>query len=406
MRVIFKTPSEPLPVVEFVVLLALMISIVALSTDMMLPALGAIGSDLRVAVANDTQLVISALFLGFAAGQTLAGPISDSVGRKPVIYAGYLLFIAGCLLAIFSTSFTVMLAGRVMQGLGASAPRIVAVALVRDCYEGRVMARIMSIIMAIFIIVPVIAPSIGQGVSLAAGWRAIFVLLLSLGLVSFAWFAARQPETLPAAARRAFSLANLVSGIAEICRLRAALGYTLGFGLIKGAFLAYLISAQQIFQTSFDAGLLFPLYFAVSALAIGAAAALNSTLVLSFGMRFLSWRAIIGVTAISAGFIPVVLISQGIPPLWLFMTWQLASFFCVGIVFGNFNALAMEPLGHMAGLGAAFVGSVSTFVSLPLGWAIGRSFDGGVLPLLVGFALLGLTSLIVMVWTERHRPDA
>lgn len=397
-----KAPTEPLPLAEFVVLLALMISIVALSTDMMLPALGAIGSDLRVANPNDTQLVVSALFLGFAAGQVVAGPLSDSVGRKPVIYAGYLLFIAGCLLSIFSESFTVMLVGRVMQGLGASCPRIVTMALVRDCYDGRLMARILSLVMAIFIIVPAVAPAIGQGVSIAAGWRAIFVLLLTMALVSLVWLAVRQPETLPTDARRAFSFSSFFSGIAEVCRQRASVGYTLGLGFIKGAFLAYLSSAQQIFQVSFEAGLLFPLYFAIAALAIGAAAALNSKLVMRFGMRFLNWRALVAITAISACFVPLVFVMEGVPPLWLFLLWQLASFFCVGIMFGNFNALAMEPLGRMAGLGAAFVGSVSTFVSLPLAWAIGGSFDGGVLPLVIGFAVLGLVSLVTTIWTERQ----
>jgi DHA1 family bicyclomycin/chloramphenicol resistance-like MFS transporter len=194
--------------------------------------------------------------------------------------------------------------------------------------------------------------------------------------------------------------------MAEVCRQRASVGYTLGFGLIKGAFLAYLSSAQQIFQISFDTGPLFPLYFAIAALAIGTAAALNSRLVIRFGMRFLNWRALIGITVLSAGFLPLVLMTGGVPPLWLFVVWQLASFFCIGIMFGNFSALAMEPLGHIAGLGAAFVGAVSTFVSLPLGWAIGHSFDGGVLPLVAGFAVLGLISIVVMIWTERQLSNA
>ncbi|NND49157.1 MAG: multidrug effflux MFS transporter [Rhizobiales bacterium] len=379
----------------------MMISIVALSTDMMLPALGTIGADLRVANPNDTQLVISALFLGFATGQIIAGPVSDSIGRKPVIYAGYVLFMSGCLLAIFATDFTMMLAGRVLQGLGASCPRIITIALVRDCYQGRVMARIMSIIMAIFIIVPVIAPSIGQAVVFAAGWRAIFVLFLTLAVISSLWFAARQPETLPSEARRRFSLSNIFSGIAEICSYRTALGYTLGFGFIKGAFLGYLSSAQQVFQISFETGLLFPIYFGIASFAIGAAALLNSKMVMRFGMRFLTWRALIGVAALSAAFIPLASVAGGVPPLWQFMAWQLATFFCMGIIFGNLNALAMEPLGHMAGLGAAFVGSVSTFLSLPIAWAIGYSFDGGVLPLVTGFTVAGLISLSVMAWTER-----
>ena len=384
---------------EFVILLALMISIVALSTDMILPALGIIGDDLQVANRNDTQLVLSSLFLGFAVGQVLAGPLSDSFGRKPVIYAGYVVFMAGCLLSILATEFNLMLIGRVLQGLGASCPRIITVALVRDCYEGRIMARIMSIIMAIFIIVPVIAPAIGQGVVLAFGWRAIFALLLSLALISFTWFALRQPETLPGKARRAFSLSNILSGIAEVCRHRVSVGYTLGFGVIKGAFMGYLSSAQQIFQVSFETGIMFPLYFGIASLAIGAAALFNSRLVIRLGMRFLTWRALLGVSIVSLAFLPVVINAGGVPPLWLFMAWQLVSFFCLGMMFGNFNALAMEPLGHMAGLGAAFVGSLSTFISLPLGWAIGYAFDGGVLTLIAVFAGLGLVSIAIIFWT-------
>ncbi len=396
-----KSPIKPLPIAEFVILLAMMVSIVAMSTDVMLPALGEIGRDLGVSDANDTQLIISALFLGFAAGQVVAGPVSDSVGRKPVIYAGYVIFVVGCLLSIFATSFAVMLAGRVLQGVGAACPRIVTLALVRDGYEGRAMARIMSIVMAVFIIVPAIAPAIGQGVIILSGWRATFVLLLALAVVSFAWFAVRQPETLPAGARRAFSLSGIMAGLKQACGYRAAVGYTVGAGFIFGAFLGYLSSAQQIFQVSFDTGEFFPLYFGVAALAIGSASIVNSKLVMRYGMRLLTRRALIGSTAISFCFLPPVFMMDGVPPLWLFMVWLLANFFCVGILFGNFNALAMEPLGHMAGLGAALVGSLSTVISLPLGWAVGHSFDGGVLPLVAGFALLGLASLLVMVWTER-----
>ncbi len=401
-----KTPQKPLPIAEFVILLAMMVSIVAMATDVMLPALDIMGRDLGVSDANDTQLIISALFLGFAAGQVVAGPVSDSIGRKPVIYGGYLVFIVGCLMSIFATSFAVMLAGRVLQGLGAACPRIVTLALVRDGYEGRAMARIMSIVMAVFIIVPAIAPAIGQGVIMVSGWRATFVLLLALAVVSFAWFAVRQPETLPAGSRRVFSLSGIMAGLSEACGFRAAVGYTVAAGFIFGAFLGYLSSAQQIFQVAFDTGEYFPLYFGVAALAIGSASICNSQLVMRLGMRLLTRRALIGSVAVSLCFLVPVVLMDGVPPLWLFMGWLLANFFCVGIMFGNFNALAMEPLGHMAGLGAALVGSLSTFISLPLGWAVGNSFDGGVLPLVAGFALLGLASLVVMAWAERAQPPS
>lgn len=391
-----------LPFAEFVILLAMMISIVALSTDIMLPALGLIGEDLGVADPNDVQIVISSLFLGFAIGQIAAGPLSDSIGRKPVIYAGYVLFILGCLLSIMATDLTVMVLGRVLQGVGAACPRIVTVALVRDIYEGRAMARVMSIVMAIFIIVPAIAPAIGQGVMIFGGWRATFWMLLVLAAAALIWFAARQPETLPASGRRTFSLSNIGSGIREVLRLRAVIGYALGAGCIFGAFLGYLSSAQQIFQISFGVGSLFPLYFGLAALAIGAASLSNATLVMRLGMRHLTWRALIGSTLISAGFLLPVLLMDGLPPFWAFLLWQITNFFCVGIMFGNFNALAMEPLGHMAGLGAAVVGSLSTLISLPLGWAVGYAFDGGVTPLVAGFAVLGASSLLAMFWAERN----
>ncbi len=394
-------PTKPLGISEFVTLLAMMVSILALSIDAMLPALGQIGVDLGVSDVNDTQLIISAMFFGFAVGQIIAGPMSDSFGRKPVIYGGYAVFIAGCVMSMMATNFETMLAGRILQGLGAAAPRVVSLALVRDGYEGRAMARIMSIVMAIFILVPAIAPGVGQVTLLFANWRAIFGLLLLMAVIALVWFAARQPETLAVSQRRKFSVRNVAGGIVEALGYRAAVGYTIASGIIFGAFLGYLSSAQQVFQTVYDTGDLFAVYFGIAALSIGAASIFNSNAVMRLGMRFLTWRALFGITFLSGLFLIPVWLYDGVPPLWLFMVWLLVAFFAIGILFGNFNALAMEPLGHMAGLGAAFVGSVSTFISLPLGWAVGHLFDNTILPLVAGFALLGAVSLIVMWWTER-----
>lgn len=396
-------PNKPLPLVEFILMLATMISIVAMATDVMLPALADIGRDLRLAEVNDAQLVVSSFFLGFALGQVFVGPLSDSFGRKPVVYMGYAVFIVGCVLSVITTSWTFMLIGRVLQGLGAAAPRVVTVALVRDGYEGRAMARIMSVVMAVFIIVPAIAPGVGQGLMLIGGWRATFAGLIGLGFVGFLWFLTRQPETLPHADRRVFSLANIAGGLREILANRMAVGYTLATGSIFGAFLGYLSSAQQIFQTTFAVGQMFALYFGVAALSIGSASIFNSRVVMRIGMRRLTSSALSVVAVTSFGFLFLIKIAGIDPPLAMFMTWLLVVFFCMGILFGNLNALAMEPLGHMAGLGAAFVGSVSTFISLPLGWAVGNQFDGTVVSLVLGFATLSLISLAIIYWTERGR---
>ena len=393
-------PKKAIGFVEFVALMAMMTALTAMSIDAMLPALSEIGLDLGVQRANDNQLVISLLFLGMAVGQMFYGPLSDSIGRKPTIYIGFGLFAAGCLLAMLTTSFQMMLVGRTLQGLGAAAPRIVVVALVRDQYGGRAMARVMSFVMAVFILVPVVAPAFGQAVLLVAQWRAIFGVYLLLVLVIGFWFAWRQPETLPPDRRIPFSLIRIGRAIREVVTHRAALGYTITAGLASGAFIGYLNSAQQVFQEQYGLGRLFPLYFALLALALGSASMMNARLVMRFGMRALSFRALLGIITLSSIILGITMVTAGQPPLGLLTLYFLLTFFCVGILFGNLNALAMEPLGHIAGVGAAVVGSLSTLVSLFLGTLIGQSYNGTVFPLVGGFALLSLAALGVMRWVE------
>jgi len=394
--------QKTLPFGEFVALMALTISLVALSIDAMLPALPDIGRELGVARANNNQLIISLLMLGLSIGQMIYGPLSDSTGRKPAVYVGFGIFIGGCVMSLLATSFPVMLAGRILQGVGVAGPRIVAVAVVRDQYEGRAMAQVMSFIMAVFILVPIIAPALGQGLLQVAHWRAIFGAFLLLAIIALAWFSIRQPETLPSERRRPFSVQRILGAIREILFNRVAFGYTIAAGLVSGAFLGYLSSAQQIFGEIYHLGARFPLFFAILALSIGSASFFNGRLVMRYGMRALTgWaiRTLSGLAAICL--ILFWLLAGGQPPLWLFMGYMLLTFFCVGVLFGNLNALAMEPLGHIAGVGAAVVGSLSTLISVFLGTLVGQAFNGTVLPLVGGFAVLGAAAIVTMYWVER-----
>ncbi len=394
-------PQRALRFGEFVALMAAMTSLAALSTDAMLPALAQIGSDLGVARENANQLVVSLLFLGLAAGQIFYGPVSDSVGRKPTIYAGYALFVVGCLCSIFATSFGVMLTGRLLQGVGIAGPRSVTMALIRDMYEGRAMARVMSFVMVVFILVPVIAPTFGQAILLFAHWRAIFAAFLILAVGTVLWFALRQPETLPPAQRRPFSLARIGRAMREVLANRASLGYTLAAGLVSGGFLGYLSSAQQILQIQYGLGARFPLIFATLALALGASSFLNGRLVMRYGMRSLSNVAARTLAGLSLLFLLYAWSQAGQPPLWTLMTYLAGAFLCVGILFGNLNAMAMEPLGHIAGVGAAVVGSLSLLLGVALSALVGQSYNGTVLPLVGGFALFGGTAVLVMGWAQR-----
>jgi DHA1 family bicyclomycin/chloramphenicol resistance-like MFS transporter len=397
------TPSKvktPPSFAEFVIIISLMMSITALSIDAMLPALPQIGNDLGVQEANDRQLVVSVLFLGMALGQLFFGPLSDKTGRKPVIYTGFAMYIAGALLSAVALDFKMMLAGRLLQGVGVSAPRAGIMALVRDQYGGREMARVMSFVMTVFILVPMIAPSLGQAILIFSSWRGIFVSFVLIATINLVWFGLRIPETLTPERRAPFSFGRIRNAMLEIFRNRTAIGYTLSAGIVGGAFLGYLNSAQQIFQEQYNLGARFPLYFAIISFSIGLASFLNTRLVMRFGMRFLvrwSMRTILGLAIIALG---LAALSGGHPPLWFLMAYLMTTFFCIGVLFGNQNAVAMEPLGHLAGIGSAVVGSLGTLVQMPLGTFIGQSYNGTVIPLIAGIGVLTGISILVVRWAS------
>ena len=396
-----RKPGPALRTPEFVALVALLMSLVALSIDAMLPALPEIGRDLGAVRRNDAQFVITAVFLGLGLGQILFGPLSDRIGRRGGILAGLAVFMTGCLVSILAPTFGVMIAGRVLQGVGVAAPRIVTIAMVRDLYEGRRMARLMSFAMSVFILVPTIAPALGQAILWLGGWRAIFGTILAIAAIAMTWFALRQPETLPAARRRPFSPRDIGAAALEVLRTRAAIGYTLATACVFAPFIAYLSSSQQIFQDAYRTGALFPLWFGVLSLAFGCASLLNGRLVMKHGMRRLARVAAASVTLVSTVALALAFAFEGLPPFWLLMAYLLAAFFCIGLLFGNLNALAMEPLGHIAGVGAAVVASLTTIIGVPLGALIGQSFDGTMYAQIAAFAVFGAGTLAAMRWARR-----
>lgn len=394
--------ASPAPRPEFIGLMALMFSLVALAIDAMMPMLQQIGGDLGTTHPNDVQLVIGLLFLGLALGQLLFGPLSDSIGRKPAIQLGLGLFIFGCLLSAWASNFSVMLLGRLLQGIGLSAPRIVCIALIRDLYVGNAMAKVMSFVMSIFILVPAVAPTLGQAVLIWFDWRAIFGLFLGLAVVVSLWLGIRQEETLALERRIPFRPRRLYGGLREVLRNQHALGHTLAAGLIFGPFAGYLSTAQQVLQFQYELGEAFPSYFALLALSIGVASFVNSRLVSRFGMQNLIYLAIPALSLWSFGFWTYALLHQGQPPFVLFLIYLQVTFFCLGMLFGNINAMAMQTLGHIAGIGAAVVGFISTLLGIVVGTVIGQLYEQSVIPLVGGFAVAGLLALFAVRWANRH----
>ena len=392
-----KQPKTGIGHREFVFLMALLMSMTALSIDAMLPALGQIGQSLNVQNSNDTQMVISAVFLGMAVGLLLYGPLSDSYGRKNSLYLGIFIFLIGVMISIYSTNFSFMLMGRVLQGFGSASARVVTIALIRDRFEGSEMGRVMSLILAVFIMVPALAPSIGQGILYVADWRAIFWFIFAMGIFGGLWLNIRQPETLTLENRRSFTFAIIYSGILETIKNPISRTYAIISGIIFGAFLGYLSSAQQILQIQYELRDSFPLYFGGLALVIGVSSITNSKLVMRFRMEVLCQTALITVTVTSFFFFIYVNYLPADPDLTILMIFLLIVFFNVGILFGNLNTLAVQPLGHIAGIGTSIVGSVQTMFSVALGGVIGHLYNGTVIPLISGFFACGLLSLFVFM---------
>lgn len=388
---------------EFIVLMAVMMSIVAISIDAMLPALGFIGKDLQVANPNHVQYLIGGIFAGMAVGELISGPLSDALGRKKILYFGIGFYLLGALICYFAPSLDVLIAGRIIQGFGIAGPYISAVSIVRDKYKGREMARVMSIVMTIFILVPAIAPSLGQAILLYTSWRGIFFFYILYGAIAAIWIYFRLEETLPPERRIPFNVRNILNGLKEILRSRCTVSYTIAMGLCFGAFMGYLNSSQQVFQDQFGAGKMFTVYFGGLALLLGVASLLNSQLVERMGMRLLCSIGFAAVVVVSLFFLGVHGVAE--VELWMFLAYSGVMFFCMGLLFGNLHALAMEPMGHIAGIAAAVIGSSTSIMSSAIGGVIGQFYNGTLIPMIIGFTVVGGVSWVIMLYASRNKCD-
>nr|WP_325248274.1 multidrug effflux MFS transporter [Amylibacter sp.] len=378
--------GKRLPLLEFIILTALLFSLIAFGTDAMLPAFGEIAADLHTPNVNRVQLIVAAFVLGTGFGQLVSGPLSDAIGRKPVLLGGISVFIAASFWAWGTQSLEMLLLARFIQGLGISAPRTVGMAMVRDLYAGREMARVVSLAMMMFVLVPAVAPLIGQGIMLAFGWRAIFLSFVVMSGCVGLWLWVRQEETHILEKRRPVKVSTMLAAVKEMVRSKRVIVSLLVLCMSYSIIFSYISSAQQVFVDWLDAGTSFPTYFAIIALVSGTASALNAALVVRLGMWLMSTigLALIAIFSLTGGTLIYLGLFEGHALLVFFIGWSMTLFFLSGLVFSNVNALAMEPMGHIAGTASAIIGAVSTLASILIAVPIGQMFNGTGLPLMFG----------------------
>ncbi|WP_375242642.1 multidrug effflux MFS transporter [Lacinutrix sp.] len=385
---------------EFIVLMASLMSIVALAIDAILPAMSTIGISINSLDSNSNQLLITMIFLGLGSGQLLFGPLSDSFGRKPMVYIGLSVFAVASIICVLSPSLEWMIFGRILQGIGLAAPRTIAIAIIRDMYKGDYMAKIMSFVTTFFILVPVVAPVMGKFILNHYNWRGIFYAQLVIAFVVCIWFWKRQPETLKPEHKVKFTKFVFINGLKELLKYKVSIAFTIVSGFISGAFIVYLSASQIIFENQYGLVNEFPYIFAGLAAGVGLSTFLNGSFVMRFGMWRLAFLAILVFFLNSFCYVLFFWNSEN-PSLPILLVFMAIQFFTIGFIFGNLRAIAMEPIGHIAGIGAAITGFISTVMAVPIANYIGSFVNETALPLFFGFSIFGFLSLSIFFYMKR-----
>jgi DHA1 family bicyclomycin/chloramphenicol resistance-like MFS transporter len=386
---------------QFVVLMAAMMALSAMGIDAMLPALPQIARGFHVAQANQQQLVITVFLLSFGAAQLIFGPLVDRYGRKPVLLWGLGFYAVFSLIAALSPSFELLLVARAFQGVAISTTRVAPISIIRDCYSGRRMAQVMSLSFLVFMAVPIMAPTLGQAVILVASWRWIFGAFAIAATLVAIWALIKLPETLKPEDRRDINLAEILDAVRITLKSRMGMGYTLATTLIFGALFGFINSAPQVFEDALKAPDRFTLCFAIIAAFIACASLVNARLVNRLGMRVMSHTALF--IFIVTATVHASLTVMGHETLVSFVVLQSITMFCFGLMSGNFGAMAMEPLGHLAGAAASVQGFISMVGGSIIGFFIGQSFDGTLVPITLGYVICGLIALAIVLWAEKGK---
>jgi DHA1 family bicyclomycin/chloramphenicol resistance-like MFS transporter len=400
-----QTESSPrhagLGFAPFVLMIASLQAMGAMGVDAMLPNLPAISHAFGLTSQNQRQLVIGVYLMGFGAPQILYGALSDRFGRRPVLLGGIALYVACSIIAAFSPSFPLLIAARTCQGLGAAVTRSLPSSIVRDCYVGRRMAQVMSLSFMTFMAVPMLAPTIGQGIALFASWRWVFGFLSIFGASVFAWVAFKLPETLHAEDRTPIRIGPMAHNFGIAVRSREGMGYAFALMFVFGALFGFVNAVELVFQEVFHQLTLFPAVFAVMAGCMSVASLINSRLVGKLGMRRMSHTGVLAFIALSV--VHTLVAVSGHESLIVFVVLQGGVNFAFGFMSGNFGAMAMEKMGHVAGAAASLQGTISMVGASVIGFFIGQQFDGTIRPMAISYAVCGLLALVCVLWAENGK---
>lgn len=365
--------------------------------------MGQIAADLTPQAPVRAQLIVPYFVIGLGVGTFFTGPLSDAFGRRPVVIGGGLLYLLGAMLSWMAPTLETLLVARVLQGLGAAGARVVAMAIIRDRFSGREMAQVTSFVIMIFTLVPALAPTIGAGLIWAFGWHGISAAFLVFAIAIGLWFFLRQPETLRPEDRRALQLLPLLGAMGEVLAHPLVRRVVLVQVCVFGMLFTLLAVAQPIFDVVMNRASSFHFWFGAVAFVSMSASMLNARIVVRFGMeqiaRVALWLHIAGTLCYLGALQTGLLADTALLPFFL---WLAMSFSAVALVAGNLNAVALQPMGHLAGTASSVITAASTVGAGLLAIPASGLFHTSQVPVLWAILVMMLAARLLMMGRLFH----
>ena len=381
------------------IVLGLLTAIGPFAIDMYLPALPAISAGLNAST-SATQATLMAFFVAFGICQIAYGPVSDMYGRKPPLYAGLCLFVAGSIGCVFCPTIGWLIGFRFVQGIGASAVMVIPRAVIRDLHTGLEATRLMSLVMLVFSVSPILAPLIGSALIVPFGWRAVFIAIAIAAALGLLLVAFVLPETRPSHQRIGSGLRSMLVGYSFLLQDRRFLALTFIGAFGMASFFAFLASSSFIYIDHF--GLTptqYSMAFAVNAIGFIGASQFSAHLAGRFGVSRVILTAVAIYTAMALLLFATT--AAGVTNLGVLITLLFLAFAWLGLVIPSTMVLALEDHGPIAGMASALAGTLQMLTGAAIIALVSRFFDGTALPMVTTIALCALAAF-TLSWFTLH----
>lgn len=386
---------------RYAVVLGLVSAIGPFAIDMYLPALPIIGADLG---ASDmaVQMSLVVVFLSFAIGPLLVGPLADIYGRKPVLYGGLIIFALASIGAALAPNVGWLIFFRLLQGLGSSTGMVVPRAIVRDLHTGPEAAKLMSLLMLVFSVSPILAPLTGSFIIDGFGWRAVFWAVTIAAVLAYVLMMAGLEETRPADQRGGSSPAAAWAAYKQLSVDKSFLGLSLigGFGL--ASFFVYLANSSFVIIDHYGMSpSTYSLFFSVNAVSFFGVSQLSGWASQKFGLRRVVRIAVFGFAATILAMFAVM--ASGVDSLAFMAVMLFFGYGFLGLVIPTTSVLAMEEQGEIAGTASALMGTLHMITGVAAMTVTGFFANGLPMPMITGITICAIIALLLTMATLRSR---